>query len=148
MELSRFYSRHWIPFAIVVRIESYRIESDVRALLAAAPGVVDSFSPGHWALLNRLEREASAIVQRRDIVEAAAFFADVAYLKRPHTIDRETVRQAVLDYSKETLAALDALDQVRALGYEAMDVVAQVPLFFGRRGGRSVQQCRVAFGLP
>ena len=131
----------------MVTNETYRIDGDVRALLDAAPGAIDSFSPGHWALLSRLEREASAIVQRRDIDEAAAFFADVAYLKRPNTLNREEVRLAVLKYAKETLAALDALAQVRALGYEAMDVLAHVP-FFGRRGGRSFNSAVLRLVCP
>ncbi len=122
------------------------------ALLRDAPHAVESFSPGHWHLLWRLERGACEVVRRRDVAEAAAFFADVAYLKRPHTMDREMVRQTLLEYPEEMLAALDTLAQVRALDYDAMDVVARVP-FFGRHGGRSFNSavlrlvCPESFGI-
>jgi hypothetical protein len=99
-----------------------------------------------------MERSACEVVQRRDLAEAAAFFAEVAYLKRPHTTDREMVRQTVLKYPEEMLAAFDALAQVRALDYDAMDIVARVP-FFGRGGGRSFNSavlrlvCPESFGI-
>ena len=133
-------------------VENYRLCGDVSALLRDAPHAVESFSPGHWDLMCSLERTAREVVRRRDVEEVATFFSDVAYLKRPHTMIREDVRQAILKYPQEALASCEALTQLRTLDYAAMDVVARVP-FFGRRGGRSFNSavlrlvCPESFGV-
>lgn len=124
-----------------------QLSGDVTALLSDAPRAVESFSPGHWDLMCRLERDACGVLQRRNVEEAAAFFADVAYLKRPHKTDRNSVRDTVLKHPKELLAAVDALVQVRALDYDAMDVVACVP-GFGLRGGRSFNSAVLLLVCP
>lgn len=115
---------------------SHQLCGDIQALLRAAPHAVDSFAPGHWELMSRLERSAPEVVARRDVLEAAGFLAEVSYLKRPHTIDQNTVRRALLDCPQELSAALDALARVEELDYAAMEVVARLP-GFGRSGGRS-----------
>src|SRR5271165_5494297 len=104
---------------------SHQLCGDIQALLRAAPHAVDSFAPGHWELMSRLERSAPEVVARRDVSEAAGFLAEVAYLKRPHTIDQNTVRRALLDCPQELSAALDALALVEELDYAAMEVVAR-----------------------
>jgi hypothetical protein len=125
---------------------------DVAALLADAPRAVESFSLGHWGLMQELERRAAEAVARRDVGGAATFLSDVAFLKRPHTTDRALVRQAVLACPAEVLGALDALARVGELGYAAMDAVARVP-WFGRGGGRSFNSavlrlvCPASFGI-
>jgi hypothetical protein len=86
--------------------------------------------------MSRLERCARGVVARRDFQETAGFLAEVAYLKRPHTIDLKAVRRALLDSRRELSAALDALARVEELDYAAMEVVACLP-WFGRGGGRS-----------
>ncbi|SRR5260221_875463 len=130
----------------------WRLIGDVAALLANAPRAVDSFSQGHWMLMQELERRAPAIVARPDVIEAASFLSDVVFLKRPHTTDRAAVRQAILAHPGETLGALDALSRVNELDYAVMDTVAQVP-WFGRGGGRSFNSavmrlvCPASFGI-
>jgi hypothetical protein len=130
----------------------YRFVDDVVALLADAPRAVESFSPGHWALMQELERQAADVVARCDVGAAASFLSDVVFLKRPHTTDRALVRQAVGSHPAEVLGALDALSRVGALGYAAMDALALVP-WFGRGGGRSFNSavlrlvCPGSFGI-
>ncbi|HEY4359611.1 MAG TPA: hypothetical protein VGN17_01515 [Bryobacteraceae bacterium] len=117
------------------------------ALLSDAPSAVDAFASGHWDLMGQLEQQASAVMQHRNVPEAAAFLADVAYLKRPHSIDRETVRRALLGCSAEILPALDALASVRDVDYAAMDELARVP-WFGRGGGRSFNSAVLRLVCP
>lgn len=109
---------------------------DLEALLRDAPNAVNSFHTDHWEFMTGLERRAQEVVTRQGIEEAAEFLADVAYLKRPHSIDRRAVRQQLLGYPSDIAAALRALCDVDRLDYEAMEVLARLP-WFGRRGGRA-----------
>jgi hypothetical protein len=92
------------------------------------------------------------VVGRRNVAEVADFLAEVAYLKRPHTIKREIIRPILLEYPEDILGACDALVQLEVSDYKAMDAVARVP-FFGRRGGRSFNSavlrlvCPESFGI-
>jgi hypothetical protein len=124
-----------------------QITGDVKQILHRAPEAVESFSPGHWQLLCRLERDACDVVRHRDIAKAVTFFVDVAYAKRPHEIDREKVRQALEACPFEVSAALDALVEVHRLDYEAMEVVARLP-YFGRHGGRSFNSAVLRLVCP
>src|SRR5260370_34773412 len=101
-----------------------RLVGDVTSLLADAPRAVESFSSGHWVLMQDLERRAAEVVARRDVSVAASFLSDVVFLKRPHTTDRAGVRPAILAHPGEVLGALDALARVRALDYAVMEDVA------------------------
>jgi len=106
-----------------------RLVGDAAGLLADAPRPLESFSPGHWALMQELERRAPEVVPRRDVDAAASFLSDVVYLKRPHTTHRASVREAVASHPAEVLGALDAPERVGELGYAAMDALAKVPWF-------------------
>ncbi|MCL6547115.1 MAG: hypothetical protein K6T61_18020 [Bryobacteraceae bacterium] len=110
--------------------------SDLEALLRDAPSAVNSFHPGHWELMADLEHRAREVVRKQSIDEAVEFLVDVAYLKRPHTVDRRTVRKQLSGYPSDIAAALRALCEVDKLDYEAMEVLARLP-WFGRRGGRA-----------
>jgi hypothetical protein len=134
-------------YRIVAKVETPRIHGDVKQMLGCAPEAVESFSPGHWELLCRLERDACEVVRQRDLAKAVSFFVDVAYAKRPHTTDREKARQALEACPVEVSAALKALAQAHELDYEAMEVVARLP-FFGRHGGRSFNSAVLRLVCP
>jgi hypothetical protein len=125
----------------------YQFVGDAVSLLAAAPRAVDSFFAGHWQLMLTLEARAPQVIERNDVDLAASFLADVAFLKRPHTTDRASVKQTVLAHPAEVKSALNALRHIGKLGYSAMDVLAHVP-FFGRRGGRSFNSAVLRLVCP
>jgi len=51
-----------------------------------------------------LEDRAAEVIARRDVNGAASFLSDVVFLKRPHSTDRELVKQSVLAYPVEEQA--------------------------------------------
>ena len=110
--------------------------AEVLDLLAEAPRAVESFFPGHWQLMNRLESSAWSVVAGSDVDDLIDFLADVAVLKQPQRVEREIVETDLRGAQLELLAAREALRHIDELGYQALDHLAHVP-WFGRTGGRS-----------
>jgi len=112
------------------------ITVDIEHLIKDAPAAVDSFSPGHWHLMENLESRARELIQKGSPSDFLGFLCDTAFLKQPHRIDRAEVRADLKRYPAELEKALEALRHVRQLDYRAMDALALLP-WFGRSGGRA-----------
>jgi hypothetical protein len=112
------------------------LRHDLEDVLAAAPSAVESFYPGHWELMTRLEEQAISVVASGAFEGAVDFLSDVAVLKQPYRIDRRSVCEQIRTFPNEVSSALDALRHVNDLDYRAMDVLSNVP-WFGRNGGRA-----------
>jgi hypothetical protein len=112
------------------------IRGDFDDLLSDAPRAIDSFYPGHWNLMARLERKAKTVLADDSIVKWADFLANVAFLKQPYRVDQQVVQEQVARYPDKLRSAIFALRCVRELDYQAMEALAQVP-WFGLGGGRA-----------
>ena len=112
------------------------IHADLEALLGDAQRAVDSFYPGHWNLMVRLEERAKALLVSGNIAEAIDFLADVTVLKQPYRVDRQKVCERLRAVPNEIESAIDALGRISSLDYRAMDVLSKVP-WFGIGGGRA-----------
>jgi hypothetical protein len=112
------------------------IQGDFDSLLANAPKAVDSFYPGHWNFMMRLERQARFVLSTGQIDSAIDFLADVTVLKQPHRVNRQAVCEQLRAVPNEINSAFDALRHVSELDYRAMDALSHVP-GFGKCGGRA-----------
>ena len=112
------------------------IHGDFDSLLANAPKAVDSFYPGHWNFMMRLEHQARSVLASGLIDSAIDFLADVTVLKQPHRVNRQAVCEQLRAVPNEINSALDDLRRVSELDYRAMDALSHVP-WFGRGGGRA-----------
>jgi len=109
---------------------------DIDALVGRAPAAVESFSPGHWALMQRLERRAVEVVRNQHVEGFVDFLCDTAFLKQPYSVDGNAVRRSLSSYPAELAKSLSALRQIDELDYGAMHALAALP-WFGRSGGRA-----------
>src|SRR3990170_5574262 len=127
-----------------------RLSENVDQLLAKAPEAVDSFHPGHWALLCGLEQRAQALVRERKVGEAIVFLTDVAYLKQPYRIDQDQkakIRERLAQEPQNLSEALEALADIERRDYRAMTALAKLP-YFGLHGGRAFNSAVVRVVCP
>jgi hypothetical protein len=120
-------------FRVIPRLN---IVGDLNALISGARTAVDSFSPGHWTLMQELEHRACDVVRNQETVPFIDFLCDTAFLKQPYRVNREGVRRTLVRYPTELTRSLTALQRADVLDYRAMDCLAELP-WFGRGGGRA-----------
>ncbi len=123
------------------------ISGNIEELLYKAPEAVESFHPGHWDLMVKLEERARIVLEKRDIEEAISFFVDVAFLKQPYRIDRKNLLSILSKKRDDISDCLEALTNIEKLDYSVMDMVAMLP-YFGLHGGRSFNSAVVRVVRP
>jgi hypothetical protein len=112
------------------------LRGDIDALVSQAPAAVESFSPGHWAFMQDLERRVIEVIRNQDAEAFVRFLCDTAFLKQPYSVDRNRVRSSLSRYPAEIAKSLSALRRIDELDYGVMDALAELP-WFGRNGGRA-----------
>lgn len=118
----------------------------LRELLSRAPGAVESFHPGHWALMERLEQAASNALQSTD-QHFIEFLVDITFLKQPYRIDTGEVSRRLASRPADLRVAREALASAETLDYRVLEVLARLP-YFGRHGGRSFGSAVLRIVLP
>ncbi len=112
------------------------ILGNLDTLASQAPAAVESFSPGHWALVQELERRAAEVIRHQDVEAFGRFLCDTAFLKQPYSVNRDDVRRDLNRYPAELAKSLSAIRRIDDLDYRTMDALAGLP-WFGRNGGRA-----------
>jgi hypothetical protein len=128
----------------------FRIGVDVGDILTRAPVAVNSYHPGHWDLLSRLEKEAQDVLSSRSVEAAISFLTDIAFLKQPYQFDhfrKARLRSRLSEHSTYIIAAIEALSEIRTQDYAAMIVLAKVP-YFGINGGRAYNSAVMRLVCP
>jgi hypothetical protein len=112
------------------------LRGNLDALASQAPAAVESFSPGHWASMQELERRATDVIRNQNVEAFVNFLCDTAFLKQPYSVNRDDVRKSLNRYPDELVKSLSAIQRIDDLDYGAMDALATLP-WFGRNGGRA-----------
>jgi hypothetical protein len=123
------------------------ILGDLDALAEQASSAVDSFSPGHWTLMQDLEHRAAAVIRNQDQEAFVTFLCDTAFLKQPYRINRDDVRRDLNRYPVELGRAWSTLQRIDELDYRSMDTLAALP-WFGRNGGRAFNSAVLRLVCP
>jgi hypothetical protein len=123
------------------------ILGDLDALATRAPAAVNSFSPGHWALMQELESRASEVIRSQDREAYSRFLCDVAFLKQPYSVKREDVLGGLNRHPTDLAKSLSTLRRIDDLDYRAMDDLAALP-WFGRNGGRAFNSAVFRLACP
>jgi hypothetical protein len=112
------------------------LRGNLDALASQAPAAVESFSPGHWASMQELERRATDVIRNQNVEAFVNFLCDTAFLKQPYSVNRDDVRKSLNRYPDELVKSLSVIQRIDDLDYGAMDALATLP-WFGRNGGRA-----------
>jgi hypothetical protein len=120
---------------------------DLDGLLGDAPRAVNSFFPGHWDFMMRLENQARSVLASGDIGSAIDFLADVTVLKQPHRVNRQAVCAQLRAFPNEIKTAINSLRRANDLDYRAMDALSHVR-WFGLGGGRSFNSAAMRIVRP
>lgn len=123
------------------------IVGNLDTLASQAPAAVESFSPGHWALMQELERRATEVIRNQNVEAFVNFLCDTAFLKQPYSVDRHDVRKSLNRYPAELVKSLGAIRRIDDLDYGSMDALATLP-WFGRNGGRAFNSAVVRLVRP
>jgi hypothetical protein len=110
---------------------------DIDELLKKAPEYINSFMPGHWDFMQHLEERGKIILERDPIEDdLISFFADIAYLKRPHNFDKEGFREKLSPNISKINSCVEQIRNIDSIDYQVLDYIGKIP-YFGVNGGRS-----------